>query len=202
MRNMPAPQKNTFMVPIWKNPPICKRHHKYLGTKSIGSPKSQITMPKLITTYFIYTMFNNCYNEEEPYVPFYHYGESFPLITGMQDILYCYTLCTSTPKQFLIIFKVCYVVEIQMIDNDIITHWGFYSHRKDVYTFQHIISHLIVYFPSNLFFPFYKPKLYYLFNIFFSHKNISTSTSRTCFMPLYSNPTVPWLFVLNRVCWF
>lgn len=120
---------------ISENPLKCLetlRHHKYLWSNSVESLKSRITMSKLMTTCYIHKICNDGKSEDGPCLYLYLYGESLLLIKKRRNSALLPSIFI--PKQFLKKCLRCYMVEIQVINNEILIFWGSYPHRKELYT--------------------------------------------------------------------
>lgn len=64
-----------------------KRPHEYLWLKSIRSSKSRITLSKIMTTESLYKILTKAKMKMNHMYIFIFFGDSFLLITGMQDFL-------------------------------------------------------------------------------------------------------------------
>ena len=64
-----------------------KRPHEYLWLKSIESSKSQVTLSKVMTTESLHKILTKAKMKMNHMYIFIFFGDSFLLITGMQDFL-------------------------------------------------------------------------------------------------------------------
>lgn len=153
-------------------------------------------MSKVTTTYSIQKICSDGKNGNRPCL--YLYWESL-LFIKEQGIMYCHLLLTFTPQQFLKVFNIFYIVGIQVVNEDLLTHEATPS-CKDICTPDSLLCHVSSFtFLQISYYHVMKQSFTIGCSPLYSHKSISTRIGRPClFHASHPNPSV--LFVLNWVC--